>query len=105
MTKTDRALPQAVIAAAQAAGDHLAQENIGKQDEIGANEGLVSYLKAQALATPGSFLTLLGKVGLQSEDDAMAPITRIELVAPNLDKVSACENQRFLHEEDEREIK
>jgi len=45
-------------------------------------EGLVTYLKAQALATPGSFLTLLGKVGMGREDENLPPITRIELVAP-----------------------
>jgi hypothetical protein len=50
------------------------------------NGDMVEYLKQQAIANPGPFLALLGKVlPTQIAGDADAPletITRIELVAP-----------------------
>jgi len=72
MEKTHMSLSQAVMEAARAAGG----------EETHETHGLVTYLKAQALATPGSFLTLLGRVATRQETGDVLPITRIELVAP-----------------------
>lgn len=63
-------LRKAVLTAAEAAGKQC------------GGEGLVSYLTAQALGAPGSFLTLLGKVFAASTDRAEPQITRIEIVTP-----------------------
>jgi len=71
-----QSLRQAVLRAAAAAADEK------KANENSDEEGLVTYLKHQALAVPGSFLTLLGKVVSQKEEADDPPITRIELVAP-----------------------
>ena len=53
-------------------------------DSAGGSEGLVGYLKTQAIENPGPFLTLLGKVlPLQMTGDGGGPIqqiTRIESV-------------------------
>jgi len=75
--KTMMPLRQAVMAAARAAGQ---KELEGMADE----EGLVAYLKNQALNVPGSFLTLLGKVATQDESEDSLKIMRIELVAPEI---------------------
>lgn len=65
-------LCKAVMQAADAAGK-----------QFGEN-GLVSYLEAQAVATPSPFLTLLGKV-ISDEREVEAPrVTRIEIVAPEI---------------------
>ena len=64
--KTTKLLKEAILEAAEAAGDA---------------EGLVGYLKAQAVENPGPFLALLGKVlPMQITGDANNPvaITTIE---------------------------
>jgi hypothetical protein len=63
----------------------LAAERAGKTEE-GDKEGLVKYLQTQAIANPGPFLSLLGKVlPLQivgDPDNPLHTIVRVELVAP-----------------------
>lgn len=82
--KTTNLLKDAILKAAEQAGNQL------------GNEGLVSYLEAQALKNASSFLTLLGKVlPLQLSGENGAPIktvTKIELIAmkcPDRDQTSA----------------
>jgi len=62
-------LHKAILQAAEAAGKEFGEA------------GLVSYLQAQAVATPSPFLTLLGKVLTEAEDKTAPPVRRIELVA------------------------
>ncbi|KAA6204573.1 MAG: hypothetical protein DU429_05105 [Candidatus Tokpelaia sp.] len=62
-------LHKAILQAAEAAGKEFGEA------------GLVSYLQAQAVATPSPFLTLLGKVLTEAEDKTVPPVRRIELVA------------------------
>jgi len=79
MRKINISLQQAVIEAAKAAGEAVNEANPG---ETSNEEKLISYLKRQALATPGSFLTLLGKVAVGAEPIEEKPVLHIELVAP-----------------------
>lgn len=69
--KTTALLKDAILTAAELAG--------------GGKDGLVSYLKTQAMANPGPFMALLGKVlPMQiagDEDNPIVTITRIELIA------------------------
>jgi len=67
-------LDAAILKAAQEAGKKY------------GDEGLVSYLEAQAHAAPSPFLTLLGKILAREDEQKAPPITRIELVAPQLDR-------------------
>jgi hypothetical protein len=73
--KTTALLKDAILQAAELAGDKV------------GNDGLVSYLTAQAIDNPGPFLSLLGKVlPIQMVGDPNNPIvtiTKIELVAPD----------------------
>jgi len=62
-------LHKAILQAAEAAGREFGEA------------GLVSYLQAQAVATPSPFLSLLGKVLTEAEDKSLPPVRRIELVA------------------------
>lgn|GEM_PF-1199088 len=62
-------LHKAILQAAEAAGKEFGEA------------GLVSYLQAQAVATPSPFLSLLGKVLTEAEDKSLPPVRRIELVA------------------------
>jgi len=62
---------QAVLEAAEAAGKQF------------GDDGLVSYLEAQAVATPSPFMTLLTKIISDSSDLPQATITKIEIVAPD----------------------
>jgi len=80
MAENDLSLQRAVLQAARQAGLVATVEAGEDSDE----EGLVAYLKSQALAVPGSFLTLLGKVAGQIEEEKERPIVRIELVAPSM---------------------
>lgn len=58
-------------------------------EQAGGSEGLVGYLHDQAIANPGPFMALLGKVlPMQIVGDPENPlrtVTRIELVAPGHD--------------------
>lgn len=58
-------------------------------ERAGGKEGLVGYLEEQAMANPGPFMALLGKVlPMQIAGDPENPlqtVTRIELVAPSHD--------------------
>lgn len=65
----DKNLRKAILDAAAAAGKDF------------GDEGIVSYLQAQALSAPGAFLTLLGKILAEAEEQASPPVRRIELVA------------------------
>lgn len=55
----------------------------------GGPEGLVGYLTTQAVANPGPFMSLLGKVlpmqVVGDPDNPVRTVTRIELVAPRVD--------------------
>lgn len=72
--KTTKLLKDAVLKAAEQAGN-----KVGK-------EGLVSYLEKQAEENPGPFMALLGKVlpmqVIGDPDNPVEVVTRIELVAP-----------------------
>jgi hypothetical protein len=73
--KTTAILKDAILKAA---------EKAGKQH---GSEGMVSYLEAQAMANPGPFMALLGKVlpmqvGMDP-DNPLKVVHRIELVAPS----------------------
>lgn len=72
--KTTALLKDAILKAAEQAGNKIGQE------------GLVSYLEEQAEKNPGPFMALLGKVlPMQIVGDPENPlrtVTRIELVAP-----------------------
>ncbi|MBI0004079.1 hypothetical protein H3S80_08465 [Bartonella sp. M0177] len=70
--KASGILKEAILKAAIKAGNQLGED------------GLVSYLEAQALKNASSFLTLLGKVlpaELNSEGQELETVTKIELVA------------------------
>ena len=70
--KASGILKEAILKAAIKAGNQLGED------------GLVSYLEAQALKNASSFLTLLGKVlpaELNSEGQEFKTVTKIELVA------------------------
>lgn len=70
--KASGILKEAILKAATKAGNQLGED------------GLVSYLEAQALKNASSFLTLLGKVlpaELNSEGQELKTVTKIELVA------------------------
>ena len=70
--KASGILKKAILKAAIKAGNQLGED------------GLVSYLEAQALKNASSFLTLLGKVlpaELNSEGQELKTVTKIELVA------------------------
>ena len=70
--KVSGILKEAILKAAIKAGNQLGED------------GLVSYLEAQALKNASSFLTLLGKVlpaELNSEGQELKTVTKIELVA------------------------
>jgi len=59
-----------------------------------AGEGdMVAYLKVQAVANPGPFMALLGKVlplqVIGDADNPLSVVTRIELVAPGHDDSSS----------------
>ena len=73
VNKTTKLLKDAILKAAEQAGNQLGED------------GLVSYLEAQALKNASSFLTLLGKVlplQLSGENGgAIKTVTKIELVA------------------------
>jgi len=66
--KTTRMLKEALLQAAE---------------EAGGKDGLVGYLRTQATANPGPFMSMLGKVlplQVTGEDGGPVQITRIELV-------------------------
>ena len=68
--KTTALLKDAILQAAENAGNQL-----------GAN-GMVSYLEAQAMANPGPFMSLLGKVipmQITGADDANGKPTAIQI--------------------------
>ena len=70
--KASGILKEAILKAAIKAGNQLGED------------GLVSYLEAQALRNASSFLTLLGKVlpaELNSDGQELKTVTKIELVA------------------------
>ena len=70
--KTSGILKEAILKAAIKAGNQLGED------------GLISYLEAQALKNASSFLTLLGKVlpaELNSDGQDLKTVTKIELVA------------------------
>ena len=70
--KASGILKEAILKAAIKAGNRLGED------------GLVSYLEAQALKNASSFLTLLGKVlpaELNSDGQELKTVTKIELVA------------------------
>ena len=70
--KASGILKEAILKAAIKAGNQLGED------------GLVSYLEAQALKNASSFLTLLGKVlpaELNSDGQELKTVTKIELVA------------------------
>jgi hypothetical protein len=74
VNKTTALLKDAILLAAQKAGG-------------GSDDGLVNYLEAQAIANPGPFMSLLGKVlpmTVAGDKDNPLQIARIELVAPSL---------------------
>lgn len=53
-------------------------------EEAGGDEGLVGYLRIQAIANPGPFMSLLGKVlpmQVTGADGGPIKVTRVELVA------------------------
>lgn len=68
---------QAVLEAAEAAGKQFGED------------GLVSYLEAQAVATPSPFMTLLTKILSDNSDTPKTTITRIEIVAPDHNPIVA----------------
>ena len=72
--KTTALLKDAILQAAQNAGNKV------------GSEGMVSYLEKQADENPGPFLALLGKVLPMTiagdKDNPVNVVTRIELVAP-----------------------
>lgn len=81
VNKTTKLLKDAILKAAEQAGN-----KIGK-------DGLVSYLEAQALENPGPFLSLLGKVlpmQVTGEDGGAIRIERIENVI--VDPIKDVEN-------------
>ena len=65
-----KALSKAVLAAAERAGEQFGED------------GLVSYLEAQALATPSPFLTLLAKAIYETEENEQKAVHKIEIVSP-----------------------
>ena len=68
--KTTALLKDAILKAAEQAGDEFKDE-----DGKAAKEGLIGYLKMQAVLQPGPFMALLGKVlPLQVTGDADNPI-------------------------------
>lgn len=72
VNKTTKLLKDAILKAAEQAGNQLGED------------GLVSYLEAQALKNASSFLTLLGKVllaELANNGQEIKTVTKIELVA------------------------
>lgn len=72
--KSDREkLCRAVLQAAEAAGKQF------------GDQGLISYLQAQAVAAPSPFLALLSKVLVSNEDTVESPVMRVEIVAPQPD--------------------
>lgn len=77
LNKTTALLKDAILKAAEAAG----------------GGDMVEYLTQQAIANPGPFMSLLGKVlPMQVIGDAENPlsiVTRIELVAPEHDNSAA----------------
>ncbi|EJF84683.1 hypothetical protein MCU_00261 [Bartonella elizabethae Re6043vi] len=76
--KNTRLLKEAIIKAAELAGNKYGKE------------GLISYLEKQAVKCPAAYLALLGKVlplQVTGEDgDAIKAITRIEIVAPDFEE-------------------
>lgn len=53
-------------------------------DDAGGKDGLVGYLTQQAIANPGPFMSLLGKVlpmQVTGADGGPIKVTRVELVA------------------------
>ena len=78
----DRAkLSKAVLEAAEAAGKQFGEK------------GLVSYLEAQAIATPSPFMSLLTKAICEPEVSQEGKITHIEIIAPQLKKTKKSKNQ------------
>ncbi len=75
--KTTALLKDAILAAAQLAGGEATDSSPG---------GMIGYLREQALANPGPFMALLGKVLptqlANDEDNPLTLVARIELVAP-----------------------
>lgn len=63
-----KALSKAVLAAAHRAGKQFGED------------GLISYLEAQALATPSPFISLLAKAICEADEECASPITKIEIV-------------------------
>lgn len=61
----------------------IAAERAGKQF---GEEGLISYLEAQALEAPSPFISLLIKIisEIDDEDDDMTRVNKIEIIAPDL---------------------
>lgn len=72
--KTTTALREAILQAAELAGDKLP----------GDRDGLVKYLMAQAIANPQAFLSLLGKVLPTQVDGNITGTLKID--APWLNK-------------------
>ena len=50
-------------------------------DEAGGKDGLVGYLKTQAIKNPGPFLALLGKILPPQKDDGegLSPVTAVQI--------------------------
>jgi hypothetical protein len=75
LNKSTALLKDAILMAAREAGG-------------GDEDGLVAYLKQQAIANPGPFLSLLGKVLPMTvagdSNNPLSLVTRIELVAPRV---------------------
>lgn len=79
--KTTALLKDAILRAAELAGGEATVDSPG---------GMVAYLKKQAAENPGPFMALLGKV-LPTQisgdpDNPLKLVTRIELVAPRVDR-------------------
>lgn len=75
VNKTTKLLKDAILQAAQ---------------EAGGKDGLVGYLKSQAVLNPAPFMALLGKVlpmQITGEDGGPVQVTRIELVAVEPDGI------------------
>ena len=79
--KTTALLKDAILQAAELAGGEADDKSPG---------GMIAYLQKQAIANPGPFMALLGKV-LPTQiagdpDNPLRLVTRIELVAPRVNR-------------------
>lgn len=69
-------LSQAVLEAAERAGKQF------------GDKGLVSYLEAQAIATPSPFMSLLTKAICKDAEDEYHSVTHIEIIAAKSETIS-----------------